>query len=303
MKRLSSILVGISLILLVNRFLRRIIVLTFFIRITIGLILAIFLILITIFINLQGKKIGFISLKKKILFWTSCIVVGLVLFYSKPLIKRFYYGQAIEIINRIYWRNMVVGKTKWLGVESVQYPTDNWAVQEMISEIKPDFIVETGTAYGGTALFYATVLEKVNPNGKVITVDIELKVEEANKFKIFQERVEVIKGDSVSAEVVDAIGKRVKNCKVLVSLDSLHTKEHVLKELNLYSKFVSVDSYIVVNDTSWSGRRNSMFFIKGGGPREAVEEFLKNNKNFKIDRSREKYFITQYPSGYLKRIK
>jgi cephalosporin hydroxylase len=154
---------------------------------------------------------------------------------------------------------------------------------------------------GGTTLFYATVLEKVNQNGKVITIDVDPRVEEASKLKIFKERVEVIKGSSVSPEVIDKIDKRVKNKKIIVMLDSLHTKEHVLKELNLYSNFVSLNSYIIVQDTNLNGHPVASDF--GPGPMEAVEEFLKTNKHFKIDHSREKFLLTFYPSGYLKRMK
>lgn len=96
------------------------------------------------------------------------------------------------------------------------------------------------------------------------------------------------------------LNKRVKNSKVLVTLDSLHTKKHVLKELNLYSNFVSLNSYIVVQDTNV---RHQVLPDFGPGPMEAVEEFLKTNKDFEIDHSREKFLLTFYPSGYLKRIK
>jgi cephalosporin hydroxylase len=103
--------------------------------------------------------------------------------------------------------------------------------------------------------------------------------------------------------VIDTIAKMVKNSKVLVTLDSLHTKKHVLKELNLYSHFVSLVSYIVVQDTYWTSRRNGRTWIEEGGPGEAIEEFLKNNKNFEIDHSKGKYIISQYPSGFLKRVR
>jgi len=272
------------------------------------LILAILMILAAIFIKLKGKTGSPAVSKKKILSGALCVIAfGLFLYSYKPQIENFIFQYidrcGIKIVTRIYWREKVVLKTKWLGVTSIQYPNDNWVMQEIISEIKPDFIVETGTANGGTTLFYATVLEKVNPKGKVITVDIDPRIEEAGKFQVFRDKVEVIKGDSVSAEVIDAISKRVKNCKVLVTLDSLHTKKHVLKELNLYSNFVSLNSYIVVQDTHLGEQKDSLRHVKGGGPWEAMEEFLKNNKNFEIDHSKEKYFITQHPSGFLKRIR
>ncbi len=213
---------------------------------------------------------------------------------DKEIIKRFnkifYYSYA--------WRK---DNPKWLGVPSLQNPCDNWVIQEIICEVKPDFIVETGTFMGGTALFYATVLEKVNKNGKIITVDIKPQVEEAAKVDIFRERVEVIKGDSVSPEVINAIAKKVKGHKTLVVLDSCHEKEHVLKELKMYSNFVSLNSYIVVQDTHIDGRPTLPGF--GPGPMEAVEEFLKTTKDFKIDYDREKFLLTFCPSGFLKRIK
>lgn len=211
--------------------------------------------------------------------------------------------EAIERFNEIahdsFHSSIDKGETtNWLGIRSHQNPCDNWAMQEIISEIKPDFIIETGTFYGGTTLFYATILEKVNENGRVITVDINPRIKEASKFKTFKEKVEVIKGDCVSPEVIDRIAKCVKGHTVLVTLDSMHTKEHVLKELKLYSNFVSLGSYIVVQDT-----RKNFHPEWGPGPIAAVEEFLKTNDNFIIDHSREKFILTWYPSGFLKRIK
>lgn len=134
--------------------------------------------------------------------------------------------------------------------------------------------------WGGTALFYATILEQINKEGKVITVDINPQVEEASKFAMFKEMVIVIKGSSVFPDVISEISKYVKkNHKVLVTLDSDHRKEHVLKELKLYSEFVSLNSYIVVQDTL------HYLYDPDNGPMGAVKEFLKSNKNFEIDYS------------------
>jgi len=308
MKRLSNILLIISLILLFYWSLTKIVSTVFYTRTTpTSLILAIFLLLIAVFIKLKSKEkifVTFTSRKNVLLGLVFIILAELFLFYSKkPYVKEFIDQQAIDIMNRLYIRFWPIGTVSWLGINSMQYPTDNWVMQEIISEIKPDFIVETGTANGGTALFYATVLEKINPNGKVITVDIEPQIEESSRYKTFQERVEFIKGDSVSTEVIDAIDKRVKNGKVLVTLDSLHEKEHVLKELKLYSNFVSLNSYIVVQDGYLYKYKPGYLPPGDKGPAGAIEEFLKHNKNFQIDHSREKYCITQYPSGFLKRIK
>jgi len=222
----------------------------------------------------------------------------------KEIIKRF---------NDIYMDSGVYYNTSFLGMRTVQTPTDNWMMQELISEVKPDYVIETGTLQGGTALYYAVLLEQVNKNGKVITVDIKDEKDKlALEMDVFKERVVCIKGDSVSQEVIDQIKAKVKSHhKVLVTLDSLHTKKHVLKELELYSQFVSKGSYLVVQDT-WlsnmsSGLKKKMkksgWHLDDDGPKEAVDAFLKVNKNFKIDVSKEKFLLTQHPSGYLKRIK
>jgi cephalosporin hydroxylase len=211
--------------------------------------------------------------------------------------------EIIERFTRIYYRSRVWGgQTKWFGVDSLQTPCDNWAMQEIIWEVKPDYIVETGTYTGGTALFYATVLEKVSGMAKVLTMDMDPKVEEASKHKLFNDRVQVIKGNSLDPEIVRLIREKVKNKKVILTLDSNHKKEHVLKELNLYADIVSPGSYMVVQDTSIDIYGLAAEEV-GAGPMEAVKEFLKTRSDFEIDHSREKFLLTFYPSGFLKRVK
>lgn len=209
--------------------------------------------------------------------------------------------KTINRFHQIYYNSNIWKTTKWLGVCSRQNIFDNWIVQEIICEEKPDFIIETGCFNCGTTLFYATVLEKVNKNGKIIAIDIKPDTGKAEELQLFKERVEVIKGDSVSPKIIDMVSKKVTGRRTLVILDSLHTKKHVLKELNSYAGFVSLNSYIIVQDTNINGHPVLPNF--GPGPMEAVREFLIHNKNFKPDRSREKMLITFYPSGYLKRIR
>ena len=238
-----------------------------------------------------------------------------VLLLLLSLLANYYFTtdqQIIKRFNDIYARSEVWRETTWLGILSVQVPSDNWTMQEIIYEIKPDFIIETGTFLGGTALYYAMVLDQVNKNGKIISVDItDVRDKKVFDSELYKERVEFIEADSVAQTTIDEIRKRVKNHKVLVTLDSLHTKDHVLKELKLYSQFVSPGSYIVVQDTYWDLMPKSMqkeMIARGWtasieGPLEAVKEFLKTNDNFEIDKSKEKYLLTWYPSGYLKRVK
>jgi cephalosporin hydroxylase len=169
-------------------------------------------------------------------------------------------------------------RSHFLGVELVQIPTDNWTMQEIISEIDPDFIIETGTYKGGSALYYASVLDALTKDGKVITVDVVMQHEKAASFDLFRRRVQFIDGDSVAAETIEKISTSVKpEHTVIVTLDSLHNPVHVGKELELYSKFVSVGSYIIVQD---------MFY---GGMPQAVGEVLKKHPNFERDSARERY--------------
>lgn len=200
---------------------------------------------------------------------------------------------------KVYYDSEIWKQGGWLGVTSEQTPNDNWSMQEIITETRPDYIIETGTFHGGTTLFYAGVLAQVNPSGKVITVDVEPHVEEASKFPLWQHCVELVVGSSVDPKVTEHIAQEVSGKKVLVTLDSLHTKDHVLKEMEIYSRLVTPGSYLVVQDTNINGAVLPSF---GPGPKEAVDEFFKTHDNFVVDRSREK-MLTFYPGGWLRRVR
>jgi cephalosporin hydroxylase len=238
-------------------------------------------------------------------FLRTVAILALALAGAEFLLALRYKRQAdsavVEKFQELYYDSGIWLNTRWLGVHSQQAPTDNWSMQEIISEIRPDYIVETGTANGGTSLFYADVLSSVNPEGRVITVDVQQHVEDASKLPMWKERVEMIVGSSVDPRVTDQIARAVSGKKVLVTLDSLHTRDHVLRELEIYSKLVSPGSYLVVQDTNING--HPVAPGSGPGPGEAVEEFLKTHDNFQVDRSREKFLLTFYPGGWLKRVK
>lgn len=205
-------------------------------------------------------------------------------------------------------KNKLSYEIDWLGVPVIQTPEDLILVQELIYRIKPDFIIETGIAHGGGLIFYASILELLG-KGKVIGIDIEIrehnrKVLEAHPlFK----RIEIFEGSSVSEEILREIKKRLpKDSRVIVFLDSDHTKPHVLRELELYQEFVGIGGYLVVFDTHTAnlakeGVADEKYI--NNGPREAVEEFLKNNDNFEIDKEFNKLFVSYSPDGYLKRLK
>ena len=210
----------------------------------------------------------------------------------------------------------------FLGLVLMQNPADLWIMQEIITEIRPDFIIETGTFAGGSAAYYATILRQVNSKGKVITIDIDAKPRTVNINKLKKEDdllynrvkeishnyIEFITSDSVDPALIERLKEKTKNKKVLVTLDSCHSYEHVLNELTLYSQLVSPGSYLIVQDTFLDDKQEWIekyakcpgWKIKGG-PLKAVHEFLGENRDFKIDKSRERFLFTFYPSGYLKK--
>ena len=212
--------------------------------------------------------------------------------------------------------------TGFLGLYVLQNPADMWMMQEIISEIRPDFIIETGTFAGGSAVYLASMLKLVNNNGKVITIDIKpdrriesfdkLEKENYHLYKTAKEisdnYIEFITSNSVDPALIERLKEQTKNKKVLVTLDSCHSYEHVLQELILYSQLVSPGSYLIVQDTllddqeEWIERHATCpgYTIKAG-PMPAVKEFLKENRNFKVDKSKERFLTTFHPSGYLKK--
>ena len=198
----------------------------------------------------------------------------------------------------------------WMGQPIIQLPTDMFAIQELIWKIRPDFIIETGVAHGGSTLFYSTILHAIG-KGKVIAIDIDIRVD--NRHKIVGHptagRIILIEDDSASSKCYTRVMMRVKDRKNnMVILDSNHTHDHVLKELKLYAPLVSVGSYIIVMDTSvefvdpkYIGDRP---WGKGDSPYTAVQEFLKDNDEFVADKEIEdRILLTSAPGGWLRRIK
>ncbi|MHA1185413.1 MAG: cephalosporin hydroxylase family protein [Candidatus Heimdallarchaeota archaeon] len=199
----------------------------------------------------------------------------------------------------------------WMGRPIIQFPQDMIAMQEIIWDLKPDLIIETGIAHGGSLIFYASLLELIGGKGEILGIDIDIR---AHNRKLIEEhpmykRISMIEGDSIGKETLEQVSKFAENKeKVLVILDSHHVHDHVLKELELYSPFVTKGSYIVVFDTVVEDMPDELFehrpWCQGDNPKTAVIEFLKNNKDFEIDRDIEnKILITVAPSGYLRKIK
>jgi len=199
----------------------------------------------------------------------------------------------------------------WLGRPIIQYPQDIIAMQEIIWQVKPDLIIETGIAHGGSLIFSASMLELLNNDGRVLGIDVDIR--EHNRVEIekhpMSKRIEMIQGSSVDEDVMHRVkvfaeGKR----SILVVLDSLHTHEHVLKELELYAPLVTEGSYLIVLDTIIEDMPEDFFpdrpWGKGDNPKTAVRKFLESTDRFIIDEEVEnKLLITVAPRGYLKCVR
>jgi cephalosporin hydroxylase len=194
----------------------------------------------------------------------------------------------------------------WMGLPVIQMPEDLIKVQEIIFETKPDIILETGVAWGGSLLFYASILKSMN-HGKVIGIDITIP--EHNRTAIMNSRgselVTLIEGSSVSQDIFKQVNAIIpRNAKVLLILDSHHTHDHVMKELELWSPLVTKGNYLVVCDTivefidapadrvrAWS---------KGNNPFTATTDFLSSNIRFSTENEFNKKTLTSFhPHGFL----
>jgi len=210
-------------------------------------------------------------------------------------VKLFFMGRVVDKFHWLFYNSGVWENTYWLGSKCLKCPLDLWVYQEIISDLKPDIIIETGTYKGGSALFLASICDLLG-KGITITIDIEKQITPKH------ERIKYVIGSSTDKQIINEIKYLINNKEsIMVILDSDHSKEHVLKELKIYSEFVSVSSYLIVEDTNINGHPVLPNF--GSGPMEAVDEFLKNNISFIRDKNKEKYFLSFNPRGFLRRVK
>jgi cephalosporin hydroxylase len=203
---------------------------------------------------------------------------------------------VIDAFHRLYYdaQKRTWKPTYWLGRSVRKCPLDLWAYQEILTETTPDLIVETGTYVGGSAYYLATVCDLVG-RGKIVTIDVD-KLDGRPRHR----RITYIHGSSVDDGVVERVRRRARRARrVMVVLDSDHSRDHVLRELELYAPLVTSGCYLVVEDTNVNGHPVSPGF--GPGPMEAVTEFLRTTDDFEVDRGREKFMLTFNPSGYLRR--
>jgi len=204
----------------------------------------------------------------------------------------------------------------WLGRPIIQLPQDIVAMQEIIWSIQPDLIIETGIAHGGSLIFYASMLE-LNAscggpqNAAVLGVDIDIRAHnrEAIESHPMFRRISMIEGSSTAPEIVEQVNAEAEGKQtVLVCLDSNHTHDHVLAELEAYAPLTSPGSYCVVLDTVIDDMPASMFpdrpWGPGDNPKTAVREYLRTHSEFEIDKAVDyKLLISVAPDGYLKRVR
>lgn len=220
----------------------------------------------------------------------------------------------VQALSRIWLREITRHKYAynftWLGRPLIQLPQDMVAVQELVWAVKPDLIIETGVAHGGSLIYSASLLELIGGAGRVIGVDIDIRAH--NRVEIekhpLSRRIQLIQGSSVDRGVIRQVREAARGCeRVMVLLDSNHTHKHVLQELRGYSPMVTKGSYLVVFDTLIEDMPGDLIkdrpWGKGNNPKTAVWEFLKKNRRFAVDKDVEaKLLLTVAPDGYLKCI-
>lgn len=213
----------------------------------------------------------------------------------------------------------------WMGRPIIQYPQDMIAMQELIWQVRPDLIIETGIAHGGSLIFSASMLAQLDlcdaieagvtmdphvSQRKVIGIDIDIRAHNRAAIEAhpMASRIQMIQGSSIAPEIVAKVHAAAAGFKrILVCLDSNHTHDHVLAELEAYALLTSLDSYCVVFDTLVEGMPKEMSFDRpwgpGDNPKTAVWKYLESHREFEIDKSIEdKLVLTVAPDGYLKRI-
>jgi cephalosporin hydroxylase len=198
----------------------------------------------------------------------------------------------------------------WLGRPIIQYPQDILAIQEILWEVKPDLVIETGVAHGGSLVLSASILELIGRPAEVLGIDIEIRSH--NRVEIeshpMSKRIRLIEGSSIGQPVANQVRALSKGKqRVMVFLDSNHTHDHVKQELAIYSPLVTKGSYLVVFDTVIEDMPAGSFpdrpWGKGNNPKTAVCEFLAHNSRFQLDHELEsKLLLTVAPGGYLKCI-
>ena len=223
--------------------------------------------------------------------------------------------EDVQALSRIWLREITRYKYaynfSWMGRPIIQFPQDMVGMQELMWEAQPDLVIETGIAHGGSIIYYASLLKLMGNGGKVLGIDIDIRPHnrEAIEAHPMFEHVELMEGSSIDEALFEQVRQRAEGCKsVMVILDSNHTHEHVLREMELYSQLVTPGNYMVVFDTLVEDMPEDLGagdrpWGVGDNPKTAVRAFLEHNDQFEIDKDIEaKLLITVAPDGFLRRV-
>ena len=235
----------------------------------------------------------------------------------------------LQALSRIWVREVAphnwAYNFSWLGRPAIQFPNDAWALQELVWKVRPDLIIETGIAHGGSLIYSASqlalldlcdasergeMLDPSKPARKVLGIDIDIRSHnrEAIEAHPLSPRIDMIEGSSIAADTIAKVRDIASGYKrILVCLDSNHTHDHVLAELEAYAPLVTPESYCIVFDTLVEDMPEHLLADRpwgpGNSPKSAVHAYLEGNSNFEIDsRIDKKLLITVAPDGFLKRI-
>ena len=200
-----------------------------------------------------------------------------------------------------FYLNIITKKVKWMGVTTCKNPLDAWVYQEIIYSVKPRVIVEIGSAYGGSTLFFANMLDLMVKSGTVVSIDNDRKLWKLPRD--FHPRIVMLTGDSLDPKIVSKTRRLCEGKRTLVIHDGDHNYEHVLADLRAYADMVSVGSYLVVEDGIIDMLGPKVFYTFKGkrGPLPAIEQFIGERDDFVIDEARQKFVLTWSPKGFLRR--
>lgn len=223
-----------------------------------------------------------------------------------------YSREGLEYLSELWIKssffNKVMYESTWLGIPVIQFPDDIVIMQELIWKVRPDVIIETGVAHGGSAILFASILELIG-SGKVIAIDIEIRKYNylAIKAHPLSRRIELIEGSSTDRETVRKVEEKMQGANnAVVLLDSDHSFKHVQEEMEIYSRFILPGGYMVVMDgiqELLSDTPSAKPGWKDDNPLRAIKQFLDKHDNWEIDQHYSRLPITCNPQGYLRRIK
>lgn len=207
-------------------------------------------------------------------------------------------ASVVNQFHRLYYEKANTGgtwqDTYWMGCKILKCPMDVWVYQEILHETRPDLVIETGTYNGGSAYYMACIMDILG-QGSIATVDV---AEHAGRPQ--HPRIRYFKGFSTQPDIVEEMKRLAAGKRVMVILDSDHSRDNVYRELELYSPLVSQGNYLIVEDSNVNGHPTGL--DHGPGPMEAINDFLVGNPKFQLDPKREKFFMTFNPRGYWRRV-